>query len=633
MTASGTGDREFIQPIADGTRSLFLFSSRKIWMSLAPRMTSLSGSGAVHLERRVSPIPESVAVVIVVRDRDICDPAVKTYLTSNRSVCSEIFDWFPPEDRLWDHVAALVESGVHDLDYELDIDAAQQEDRFLNSTLLQNDEGPTPLVRSLSSASPFPSEALGPFQKATQAIAFATGAALGIVACSVIASANIATQSRYDVELPIANRPRVPTSLFFLPIADSGDRKTSSDKIAMLGVTDAISEMAQKHDVELQEWQFARDSWDADRKKILADRKLTGAERTSALRILGREPPRPLNPNIVIDDCTYEGIVRSFEVGQPAMGLLTSEGASLFGGHAMVEDAKMRTSAGLSKLWDGAELRRTRAEAGTAVFRARRLNISASLQPVIASKIFADPVLRGQGVLARFLVCQPASLIGTRTVSAAATERDSAISTHQARVRQMLKRPSPTRDGSHGRELALAILPLSNEAADAFIEFAQKIENECGANRRFYTIRDFAQKAPENAARLAATMHDYRGLESDISIDATDMCSAICLMQYFLAEALRLTSALQEHGPLYEAEIVRQWLIHNWGHDAISVRDLVQSGPNLTRNSGIVRRCIAILVEHGWLYPIDGATSIKGRRVKEAWHIVRSDDDVGCDSA
>jgi hypothetical protein len=81
----------------------------------------------------------------------------------------------------------------------------------------------------------------------------------------------------------------------------------------------------------------------------------------------------------------------------------------------MSEDNRGRTIATLSKLWDGAPITRTRGAAGeSSVLAGRRLSSHLMLQPVVAAQVMGDPLLTGQGFLARFLVMRAPSLVGQR---------------------------------------------------------------------------------------------------------------------------------------------------------------------------------------------------------------------------
>ncbi len=94
---------------------------------------------------------------------------------------------------------------------------------------------PTPLVRPMEPPAPFPSHALGPvLENAARGIEEIVQCPLSLAACSVRAAASPAAQAHVDVIHP-ATGHAIPTSLFILTVAESGERKSAADKEALAG--------------------------------------------------------------------------------------------------------------------------------------------------------------------------------------------------------------------------------------------------------------------------------------------------------------------------------------------------------------------------------------------------------------
>ena len=64
------------------------------------------------------------------------------------------------------------------------------------------------------------------------------------------------------------------------------------------------------------------------------------------------EPEPPIEPLIIVEEPTYEGLVKYLARGQPSVGLFSDEGGRFVGGNAMNRDNLLKTLAGLSSLWD-----------------------------------------------------------------------------------------------------------------------------------------------------------------------------------------------------------------------------------------------------------------------------------------
>jgi transposase len=65
-------------------------------------------------------------------------------------------------------------------------------------------------------------------------------------------------------------------------------------------------------------------------------------------------------------------------------------------------------------------------------------------------------------------------------------------------------------------------------------------------------------------------------------------------------------------------EKLLDWLVNHWAKNTISAREIYTQGPNCVRNKKKALRLAGILVEHGWLIPIETS-----RRNKQEWQIVR----------
>jgi hypothetical protein len=130
-------------------------------------------------------------------------------------------------------------------------------------------EGPTPLIREIPEAAPFPVTALGPLREPAEAIATATEAPVAMCAASVMASAALAAQGHRDAE---TLNGTAPASLFLLTVAESGERKSTADRLAMRGVRDFEAELRTEYNNE-------RDLWrDAHEVCAFRDHPITGSD-------------------------------------------------------------------------------------------------------------------------------------------------------------------------------------------------------------------------------------------------------------------------------------------------------------------------------------------------------------------
>ena len=102
-----------------------------------------------------------------------------------------------------------------------------------------------------------------------------------------------------------------------------------------------------------------------------------------------------------------------YKNGQPALGLFSDEGGQFLGGHVMNADNRQKTLAAFNDLWSGNSIRRTRQGDGAYQLHDRRLAIHLMVQLTVAHELL-DPLAIDTGFLARFLISEPESTIGTR---------------------------------------------------------------------------------------------------------------------------------------------------------------------------------------------------------------------------
>ncbi|MGH9677273.1 MAG: DUF3987 domain-containing protein, partial [Candidatus Acidiferrum sp.] len=93
----------------------------------------------------------------------------------------------------------------------------------------------------------------------------------------------------------------------------------------------------------------------------------------------------------------------------------------------------------LSKLWDGAPIRRVRAGDGVSIMPGRRLALHLMGQPRVMAGLFADRDLKDQGFLSRLLVCAPTSTAGTRFQRALAPQTEPALRRYGDRLLCILR--------------------------------------------------------------------------------------------------------------------------------------------------------------------------------------------------
>jgi hypothetical protein len=505
------------------------------------------------------------------------------------------------------------------------VGAIETEHQPSNFSKISNfSSAPRPLAREIPPPDPFPTAALnGLLGAAAAAIHDQSQAPEAMCAQSVLAAATLAVQGHADVELPTGQKR--PTSCFFLTVADSGERKSRVDDLALWPVSKHEEALREKHVDDHLAWLNDNEAWEKQRVQILGDKKRypDQASKRAALEDIGAAPKPPLTPIVVCGEPTYEGLVKMLAPGQPNVGVFSAEGGQFIGGHGMTTENKLRTAAGLSCFWDGTPIKRVRAGDGAYTLPGRRVSMHLMAQSGVMAMMLSDPVLADQGLLSRVLVTAPLAASGPRFWREADADMDVALKKYWARLLSILEVPKLCAEGTTN-ELAPRTLPLSQEARGKWIAFSNHVEGLIGPGGPMAPIKGLANKLAEHSARLAAVLTLVENLDAE-EVSGLHMEAGIDLAQHYAGEALRLFAASSISESLRLAQETLSWLTTGWDKPEVSLPDIYQYGPTAIRDKKTASQIVAILVDHGWLAPVDGGSVIDGKNRRDVWKIIRGE--------
>jgi hypothetical protein len=491
-------------------------------------------------------------------------------------------------------------------------------------TVLKEYQGqrPLPLVRQVPPAEAFPIEALGEvLGSAALAIHDHVQSPLAICGQAVLAAATLAVQGHADVEL--ATGQIKPLSNFYLTIAASGERKTATDSMALSPIRKHEAYLAEIYQAELPRFQNDKIAWEAARKKAITSSKGNRSAIRNALNELGPEPAAPLLPMLTCPEPTFEGLTLALQLGQPSIGIFSSEGGQFIGGHGMSAENKLASAAGYSSIWDGESIKRVRAKDGVTILAGRRLSTHLMVQPDVANLLLSDPLLADQGMLSRYLVTAPDTRSGQRFSREPAPESQLNMTAYESCMHEILQLPLQLAAGK-ANELAPRILRLSPDAKTLQTNFADHVERQIGPDGELKPISGLANKLPEHAARVAGVLTVF---ESPNAREISPECMArgIVLAQHYAGEALRLFQGAKIDADLRHAARLLDWLHHFWNEANISLPDIYQRGLNSIGSRKTALHLVKILETHGWLVNLPGGAVVGGERRRDVWRIVKDE--------
>ena len=481
---------------------------------------------------------------------------------------------------------------------------------------------PLPLYRQIEAPQPFPMDALGPILgPAAQAMHRVIKAPDSICGQSVLAATSLATQAHANI---IIDGRELPLSEFYVTGAESGDRKSATDREALKPIFSWQKMLADCYRTEYPKFQIEKEAWEAKKKEWIKN--------PSSASTFSEPPPSPpLRPLVLAEEPTYEGIVKYFSAdGQPSIGLFSDEGGRFFGGHAMDHDNLLKTLAGLSSLWDGKEISRMRAGDGDMLLYGRRLSLHLMIQEVVLSQLISNPIFDLQGFLPRCLMVFPQSMAGSRTYVEEDLSNDPVMKRFNDAINRLLD--SNTMGGSPlspKNEISPISLSLSPNAKKIWIAFHNKNEEDLAEGKRHHPIRRFASKAPEHVLRLSGSLALIENPDvREISMEHIQR--AIILIQYYFSERLRIHGFVSINPDLVCAASLLKWFWKE-NHIQVGLSMVYQYGPLSLgiRNADRARTIMSILASHGWVISTPNLV-INGKKNKEAWTIQPPQNMGGC---
>lgn len=358
----------------------------------------------------------------------------------------------------------------------------------------------------------------------------------GLIAGAFLTGLSICAEGDVNVLLPTGQVS--PCVLYVGTIADSGERKTATDKIVLATIYARDAKQAAEHKKALVDYRTNTRFWGA--KDAAIQRKIVKAvnndEDTDQLRRelkehADAEPSRPERNRIVFQSVTERPLMEALQGDGKCIAILSDEGSIVLNGGAT---NKLAT---LNKAWDGPSLLTFDRADDSIEARDPRVTVSFMIQEKVF-KEFMDRrgvMARESGFLARFLVCWPASTQGFRYMSLDEPVWEH-LPTFHRRMDELLEATAARRkEGDTSRTM----LSFSPEARELWVRVQNTIEPKLQQGGALESVRDFASKSMEIVGRLAACMHHFEDLAGNV-ISMETLQRALDVVNYYFDEYIDL---------------------------------------------------------------------------------------------
>jgi hypothetical protein len=331
----------------------------------------------------------------------------------------------------------------------------------------------------------------------------------------------------------------------------------------------------------------------------------------------GENPDKPIDPQILCQEPTTEALQRDLYMGRPSQGLFNDEGGQFLGGHSMKSEHQLKMITTLSKFWDGKRQVRNRAVEKMVLLN-RRLSLHLMVQPGIANMLLTDQRMIEQGITARFLICQPKSLQGTRLYNGLDYRDSEAIALYHARVRELLETPYESYETS-GLVLKTMEVADNSEPWKVWVEYYNEVETRLLTIYR--NIGSAASKNAEQALRIAGVLSAFNG-EDQISYGS--MIGGCVIAQYYLNAQLEAEERASYRNEDNRVEALKTFLMLKTGKTVTS-RDICRAKPRGTqiRSADALRSLMAHLEDDGFV----AVKRADSRREPTAWLVLGGQND------
>jgi putative DNA primase/helicase len=420
---------------------------------------------------------------------------------------------------------------------------------------------PRPLVQD-ERADPYPVWALPSLiRDAVEEVAGYVQAPAALIAAAALSAVSTAVQSCFSVERSLGLDG--PATLFFLTVAESGERKSSVDGIFTADVREWQAAQGSTHRERMAAYRAALEDWERTdeelRRNIGANHIQVPAEANLDPRIIHEmnKPRKPVRRRLLREDDTQEALAVAL-AKYPVASIISAEAGTIFGSHGMNAEAVTRNLAQANQLWDGRLPHRGRVGSGDVEVEVVRVTMGLAVQPAVLEAFIAKTggLARDIGFLARFLFSWPETAQGLRPFKEAPADRPGQRA-FSARMQQLLS-IEPQFD-EHDR-LLTKYVGFDDAASAVWVSFHDEVEEKLNYDHEYAGIRAVASKAADNAARIACCLHVFCG-DHNQGIGRESVESATALMRWYLAEAVRYASSADAAPELADARLLEEWLV------------------------------------------------------------------------
>ena len=252
--------------------------------------------------------------------------------------------------------------------------------------------------------------------KAFKEACFISHAPFPMVYLALLNSISLASQGCIDVKTPY--NQICPVSIQGLVIAESGERKSSVSNLFTKGSKRFQKEDKENFSIQLAEYKLRyalhKKQTARIKKSVDLDDEVQCDEMIFTLTKHNKKMPvKPKLKLLIFEDSTIEALFNGLNENIPNAFFGSSEGGVLLNSRAMLQTAYMNAT------WSGDNVTVNRKTTASFTIEGARLTILIMTQRCALARFInkTNNDIRGNGFVSRFLICEPLSNCGFRTVN------------------------------------------------------------------------------------------------------------------------------------------------------------------------------------------------------------------------
>ncbi|CAJ9727237.1 Uncharacterised protein [Burkholderia pseudomallei] len=458
-------------------------------------------------------------------------------------------------------------------------------------------------------------------------------------ALSAITAMSAVCQPLIKVKLPTGQE--VPASMNTATVAESGERKTATDKLMMGPLYAADAARMKNFEEGITDYEAAMRLWkiklQAIERKISAAVKNAVSKRREATVVVGADgatewleedqsanneidwlsarlaehmrtkPERERLRRTIRQEITPRAMMEALQGDGESIVLNSEEGGMLLSSQVMWALGQ------LNKCWDSPEiLGIDRAQLENIVVRNPRVSVSFMVQSAVLEAFLErrGKVMRGSGNWARYLVAWPESTQGSRFMPYMEPVWHYLPVFHARMIELVAERERQLASG----HIEVDVIEFDDDARVAYVNLQNHLEPMLRPMQFLNDIKDFASKAAEMTGRLAGLFHKFSAQQGKITGDMFHRAWAI--VEWHMLEFKRIFSPpaipLQAE---QDADVLLPNLhteLNRRGVNEIAESDIVTLAKNLAWGAARTKAALQALYAAGH-FRIEPMT-IRGRR-------------------